>query len=37
MEALCEALGTQTLLGVGQRPTRRLRERNRDPPLKTVS
>jgi hypothetical protein len=29
-----EALGTQARLGVGQRPTRRLRECNRDPPLK---
>jgi hypothetical protein len=29
-----EALGTQARLGVGQRPTRRLRECNQDPPLK---
>jgi hypothetical protein len=29
-----EALNTQARLGVGQRPTRRLRERSRDPPLK---
>jgi hypothetical protein len=34
MEALVEALGTQARLGVGQRPTRRLRGRCRDPPLK---
>jgi hypothetical protein len=29
-----EALNAQARLGVGQRPTRRLRERSRDPPLK---
>jgi hypothetical protein len=29
-----EALGTQAQLGVGQQPTQRLRECNRDPPLK---
>jgi hypothetical protein len=31
-----EALGTQARLGVGQRSTRRLRECNRDPPLKKI-
>jgi hypothetical protein len=29
-----KALSTQTWLGVGQRPTQRLRGRSRDPPLK---
>jgi hypothetical protein len=34
IEGFCGGLGTQARLGVGQRPTRRLRECNQDPPLK---
>jgi hypothetical protein len=34
MEALCGGLEYTVTLGVGQRPTRRLQERSRDPPVK---